>query len=176
MLKHGKILYTEIETPIGKMIAGATSKGICLLEFDEPERLEKHRKHFFKNRKAEIIQGESPFFEELEKQISAYFEKQLTIFNSPLDLIGSDFQLQVWNELLKIPFGQIRTYKQQSIAVGNIKSIRAVASANGNNAVSILVPCHRVVGSDGSLTGYGGKLWRKKYLLDLESSQIDIFK
>lgn len=170
-----QIVISEINTPIGKIIAGATSKGICLLEFDEPERIEKHTKHFLKNSNSELIPGESPYFEELEKQISAYFEKKITIFSIPLDLIGSDFQLQVWNELLKIPFGQTRSYKQQSIAVGNVKSIRAVASANGDNAVSILVPCHRVIGSDGSLTGYGGKIWRKKYLLELESKQGSLF-
>jgi AraC family transcriptional regulator, regulatory protein of adaptative response / methylated-DNA-[protein]-cysteine methyltransferase len=175
MLPHNEILCTQIETPIGKMIAGATLKGICLLEFDEPGRLEKHKKHFLKNRNSEFIQGESPFFGELEKQISAYFEKKLVEFTIPLDLIGSNFQLQVWNELLKIPFGQTRTYKQQSIAVGNIKSIRAVASANGDNAVSIIVPCHRVIGTDGSLTGYGGKIWRKKFLLELESKQMELF-
>lgn len=175
MLKNEKILSSEINTPIGKMIAGATSKGICLLEFDEPERLEKHKKHFLKTRNFEIRQGDSPFFEELEKQISAYFNKKLSVFSVPLDLIGSDFQLQVWNELLKIPFGQTRTYKQQSIAIGNVKSIRAVASANGDNSVSIIVPCHRVIGADGSLTGYGGKIWRKKFLLELESGQFGLF-
>jgi len=175
MLKNEKILSSEINTPIGKMIAGATSKGICLLEFDEPERLEKHKKHFLKTRNFEIRQGDSPFFEELEKQISAYFNKKLSVFSVPLDLIGSDFQLQVWNELLKIPFGQTRTYKQQSIAIGNVKSIRAVASANGDNSVSIIVPCHRVIGADGSLTGYGGKIWRKKFLLELESGQLGLF-
>ena len=175
MLTKSEILSAEIETPIGKMIAGATSKGICLLEFDEPERLEKHKKHFLKNRNLEMLPGESPFFEELEKQISAYFEKKLTTFSIPLDLIGTDFQLQVWNELLKIPFGQTRTYKQQSIAIGDVKAIRAVASANGDNAVSIIVPCHRVIGSDGSLTGYGGKIWRKKFLLELESKQLEMF-
>lgn len=169
------IVTAEISTPIGKMIAGASSKGICLLEFDEPLRIEKHKNHFIKNRKSEIIQGESPFFEALEKQISAYFEKTLIEFSIPIDLIGTDFQLQVWNELLKIPFGHTRTYKQQAVAIGDVKSVRAVASANGDNAISIIVPCHRVIGSDGSLTGYGGKLWRKKFLLDLESKQTSIF-
>jgi len=170
-----QILTKEINTPIGKMIAGATSKGICLLEFDEPIRIEKHRKHFLKVRNSELISGESTYFEELEKQISAYFEKKFFQFSIPLDLIGTDFQLQVWNELLKIPFGQTRSYKKQAIAVGNLKSIRAVASANGDNAVSILVPCHRVIGSDGSLTGYGGKVWRKQFLLELESNQTSLF-
>jgi len=170
-----QILTTEINTPIGKMIAGATAKGICLLEFDEPKRLEKHRKHFLKVRNSELISGESIYFEELGKQISAYFDKKIFQFSIPLDLIGSNFQIEVWNELLKIPFGQTRTYKQQAIAVGNVKSIRAVASANGDNAVSILVPCHRVIGSDGSLTGYGGKIWRKQFLLELESNQASLF-
>jgi O-6-methylguanine DNA methyltransferase len=170
-----EILISEFETPIGKMIAGATSRGICMLEFDEPERIEKHKKHFSKNRNSVLIQGEIPYFEHLKKQVAAYFEKHLTDFTIPLDLVGSDFQLKVWQELLKIPYGQTRTYKQQSVAVANLKSIRAVASANGDNAVSIIVPCHRVIGGDGNLTGYGGKLWRKKFLLELESKQIALF-
>ena len=169
------IVCSEIDTPIGKMIAGATSEGICLLEFDEPERIEKHRKHFLKLRNLEMVKSDNAIFEELGKQISAYFNQQLTLFSIPLDLIGSGFQCKVWNELKRIPYGETRTYKQQAVAVGNIKSIRAVASANGDNAISIIIPCHRVIGSDGNLTGYGGKLWRKQYLLELESKQAKLF-
>lgn len=169
------IRCTEIETPIGKMIAGSTPRGICLLEFDEPERLEKHRTHFLKHKNMETEFGECDLLSDLAKQLTAYFSLELTFFTVPLDLIGSDFQLKVWNELTNIPYGITRTYKQQAIALGNVKSIRAVASANGDNAVSIIIPCHRIIGSGGELTGYGGKLWRKQYLLNLESNQITLF-
>ena len=85
------------------------------------------------------------------------------------------FQKNVWEELQNIAYGKTRTYKQQAIALGNLKAIRAVATANGQNRISIIIPCHRVIGSNGSLTGYGGEIWRKRYLLDLESSQNKLF-
>ncbi|MBE7442065.1 MAG: methylated-DNA--[protein]-cysteine S-methyltransferase [Flavobacteriales bacterium] len=110
-----------------------------------------------------------------KNQLTAYFLNQQTTFDVPLDLAGTEFQLKVWNELLKIPFGSTRTYKQQAIAVGNLKAIRAVATANGENRISIIIPCHRVIGSDGSLTGYGGGIWRKQKLLELETTQTKLF-
>jgi methylated-DNA-[protein]-cysteine S-methyltransferase len=109
-----------------------------------------------------------------KKQIEEYFKQERMIFNLPLDLKGTDFQIKVWNELLKIPFGKTITYKELSLRLGNIKAIRAVGSANGANPVSIIVPCHRVIGSDGSLTGYAGGLWRKKWLLDFEREEQEL--
>ncbi len=97
------------------------------------------------------------------------------MFTIPLDLIGTDFQKKVWNELIKIPFGETRSYKDQSIAVGDLLAIRAVANANGKNKIAIIVPCHRVIGSDGSLTGYAGGKKRKQFLLELESQQLNLF-
>ncbi|MBE7628797.1 methylated-DNA--[protein]-cysteine S-methyltransferase [Tenacibaculum piscium] len=102
-------------------------------------------------------------------QLSEYFAGTRTTFDLKLNPQGTDFQQKVWAELLNIPFGKSTTYLQQSKQLGNIKAIRAVASANGKNPISIIIPCHRVIGSDGSLTGYAGGLWRKKWLLEHES-------
>ncbi|NER19074.1 methylated-DNA--[protein]-cysteine S-methyltransferase [Spongiivirga citrea] len=102
-------------------------------------------------------------------QLSEYFEGKRSDFNVKLNPQGTDFQQKVWEELLNIPHGKTRTYLEQTKAIGDLKAIRAVASANGKNPISIIIPCHRVIGSDGSLTGYAGGLWRKKWLLEHES-------
>ncbi|MGY0408027.1 MAG: methylated-DNA--[protein]-cysteine S-methyltransferase [Polaribacter sp.] len=109
------------------------------------------------------------FFKDCTSQLDAYFVGERTCFNLKLNPQGTDFQKRVWQELLKIPFSKTRTYLEQSKALGNIKAIRAVASANGKNPIWIVIPCHRVIGSDGSLTGYAGGIWRKKWLLAHEN-------
>jgi methylated-DNA-[protein]-cysteine S-methyltransferase len=105
-------------------------------------------------------------------QLDEYFQKKRESFDLELDLEGTEFQKRVWNELMKIPFGKTTTYKELSLKLGNLKAIRAVGTANGANPVSIIIPCHRVIGSDGSLTGYAGGLWRKKWLLEHESKDL----
>ena len=102
-------------------------------------------------------------------QLQDYFEKKRTSFDFKLNPKGTDFQIKVWNALLEIPYGKTRTYLEQSKFLGDIKAIRAVASANGKNPLWIVIPCHRVIGTDGSLTGYAGGLWRKKWLLEHEN-------
>lgn len=102
-------------------------------------------------------------------QLEEYFAGIRTDFNLKLNPKGTNFQQKVWDELLNIPFNKTRTYLEQSKALGNVKAIRAVASANGKNPIWIVIPCHRVIGSDGSLTGYAGGIWRKKWLLDHEN-------
>jgi methylated-DNA-[protein]-cysteine S-methyltransferase len=105
-------------------------------------------------------------------QLNEYFSHKRRIFDLPLDLQGTPFQLRVWNELLSIPYGKTISYKELALQLGDAKAIRAAGTANGANPVSIIVPCHRVIGSDGSLIGYGGGLWRKKWLLEHESSLL----
>ena len=107
---------------------------------------------------------------ELEKQLKEYFAKELKEFTLPITLVGTPFQEEVWKVLQTIPYGETRTYKEQAIAVGNPKGVRAVANANSKNRLSIIVPCHRVIGSNGTLTGYAGGLSRKEFLLNLEKS------
>lgn len=102
-------------------------------------------------------------------QLEEYFNGQRVSFNLTVNPKGTAFQLKVWEELLNIPYGKTTTYLQQSKALGDVKAIRAVASANGKNPLWIIIPCHRVIGSDGSLTGYAGGIWRKKWLLAHEN-------
>lgn len=159
----------RIETPLGTMYAGAIDAGICLLEFTDRKMLETEFKHLTKSLNATIVQGENPHFRELETQLKEYFDGTRTRFSIPLYPVGSDFQKAVWRELENIPYGSTVSYKQQATALGKPAAVRAVANANGMNKISIIIPCHRVIGADGSLTGYGGGLGRKKALLDLEN-------
>lgn len=162
-------------SPLGIITIGSTAKGLCLLEFDNQKRIENHFKQFDNYWNIEIIEKESATIKKTKHQLEEYFLNKRKTFDIPLDLAGTDFQISVWEELLKVPFGSTRSYKEQAIAVGNLKAIRAVATANGENRISIIIPCHRIIGSDGSLTGYGGGIWRKQKLLELESTQTKLF-
>lgn len=162
------ISITRMETPLGPMLAGATAEGICLLEFTDRRMLETQLQRLRKYLNAEILPGNNLHFSALDEQLQAYFSGNLKTFNLPLVLPGTDFQRQVWAALQDIPYGETRSYSQQADAIGNSKAVRAVARANGDNRIAIIIPCHRVVGADGSLTGYGGGLWRKQRLLELE--------
>ncbi|WP_343559986.1 trifunctional transcriptional activator/DNA repair protein Ada/methylated-DNA--[protein]-cysteine S-methyltransferase [Sphingobacterium sp.] len=159
----------RIETPLGTMYACATEVGICLLEFTDRKMLEGEFKSLAKALNATIIQGSSLHFDLLEKELNEYFEGKRKEFTVPLHTPGSEFQNKVWRALKDIPYGETKSYKQQADYIGRPESIRAVANANGMNKISILIPCHRVVGANGSLVGYGGGIWRKKWLLELES-------
>ena len=112
--------------------------------------------------------------EECKTQLLEYFSGSRKIFSIPLDLEGTEFQINVWNELMKIPFGEVITYSKLAYRMGDIKKIRAVGMANSKNPVGIIIPCHRVVGKNGKLVGYGGGLWRKKWLLDFESGRLNL--
>lgn len=156
-----KIFTTTFNSPIGTIHLGSTNKGLCLLEFDDEKRIEGHYKQFKKYWDYELVEQETKITTQTKQQLESYFTNKLQIFDVPLDLVGTDFQVNVWNELLNVPFGVTRSYKEQSIAIGNLKAIRAVATASGENRISIIVPCHRIIGSDGSLTGYGGGVCKK---------------
>lgn len=169
-----KIYQTKIPSPIGELTIATTDEGICMLEFDNQNRIEKHHKEFT-NKGYKLVDASHRHLDTLAIQLEEYFNSKRTDFDVALDIIGTDFQSKIWNALLELPFGITRTYKEQSIIVGDLKAIRAVATANGANKISIVIPCHRVIGSDGSLTGYGGELWRKQFLLKLESSQGELF-
>jgi AraC family transcriptional regulator, regulatory protein of adaptative response / methylated-DNA-[protein]-cysteine methyltransferase len=162
------ITTTKIETDLGIMIAGAVNDGICLLEFSDRRMLNAEYRDLARYFQTGIEDGESKHFNTLVTQLKEYFNGSRKEFSLPLITPGSEFQQSVWKELIKIPYGTTRTYLEQSIALGKPGSIRAVANANGMNRIAIIIPCHRVIGSDGSLTGYGGGLERKKWLLDHE--------
>ncbi len=159
-------------TPLGPMYACAGEKGICLLEFTDRRMLETEFKDLGKRLNAVIIPGENCYLDQAQKEIGEYFSGRRKVFTVPLETPSTDFRQLVWRILKQIPYGETRSYKDQAIALGNGKAVRAVASANGHNRIAIIIPCHRVIGSDGSLTGYAGGLHRKKWLLDFEKINI----
>jgi AraC family transcriptional regulator, regulatory protein of adaptative response / methylated-DNA-[protein]-cysteine methyltransferase len=161
---------TRILTPLGPMLAGATDEGICLLEFVDRRMLETQISRLSKVLKAKIVPGSHPYFELLSGQLDEYFCGTRQEFDIPLVLPGTPFQQKVWAGLKSIPYGSTRSYKEQSEALGSPQAVRAVARANGDNRIAILIPCHRVIGANGELVGYGGGLSRKQYLLKLEST------
>lgn len=173
--EKSKIMINRIDTPIGPMLAGVSDNGLCLLEFSDRRILENQLEVIEKYFDAVLCPGENELFDQLQKEMNEYFEGERKEFDVPIAFPGSPFQENVWNSLMEIPYGQTRSYKEQSIYLKNPKAIRAMAHANGENRISIVVPCHRIIGSKGDLVGYGGGLWRKKYLLDLENpSQISL--
>ncbi len=155
-------------TPLGEMIAGATDKGICLLEYTDRESLDLEKEFIMKECRDKMEVGENEHLKNLKRQLKEYFDGTRQEFTIPLDIVGTDFQELVWNELRKIPYGETRSYGEQAMALNRPSSVRAVANANGSNMIAIIIPCHRVIGADGSLTGYGGGLDRKKWLLEHE--------
>ena len=167
---HDKLVINieRFTTPLGPMFACATAKGLCLLEFTNRKMLENEFKELTNKLNGVILPGKNKHINLVKEELSSYFEGNLTQFLVTLHLVGSEFQKSVWEELLKIPYGGTRSYKQQSIALKKPGAVRAIASANGFNKIAIVVPCHRVIGSDGSLTGYAGGLERKKWLLNHE--------
>jgi AraC family transcriptional regulator of adaptative response/methylated-DNA-[protein]-cysteine methyltransferase len=167
--KKGEIIKTyQVLTPLGPMLAGSVKSGICLLEFTDRRMLEKELIDLQKRFKASIVTSYSTHIKLLKKQLDEYFMGERTQFNVSLCTPGSEFQNNVWKALRGIPYGETRSYKDQAKAIGNPKAVRAVARANGDNKIAIIIPCHRVIGSDGNLTGYGGGVERKKRLLEIE--------
>ena len=160
----------RFSTKIGPMFACATEKGICLLEFTDRRMLETEFKDLCKRLDAVILPGENKYLDSVQTQVAEYMDGRRKSFNIPLDTPGTEFQKSVWKILQLIPYGVTWSYKQQAIKLGKPKAIRAVATANGYNRIAFIIPCHRVIGSDGNLTGYGGGIERKKWLLDLEEN------
>lgn len=169
--KNKNIIYlNRIETPIGTMFAGATDSGLCLLEFTDRRMLESEFKQLVKRYNATLVRGENKHIKQTQYELAEYFAGKRQQFTVVLDMHGTDFQKTVWKILLDIPYGKTRSYQEQANAMGKPKAVRAVANANGMNQISIIIPCHRVIGANGQLTGYGGGLWRKQWLLNLEQN------
>lgn len=162
------IVTKTIKTPFGEMLAGASNKGICLLEFTDTNRVEMQLPRLETSFSAQIQKGDSKYFTQLKKELNAYFSGELTSFTVPIDTKGTPFQMLAWKALLKIPYGETRSYLEQAQAINKPKAFRAVASANRNNRISIIIPCHRVIAKNGGLAGYGGGLDRKAFLINLE--------
>jgi methylated-DNA-[protein]-cysteine S-methyltransferase len=163
-----QILVQNFESPFGSMILGDFDGKLCLCDWKYRKQRDVIDNRIGKAFNAEYIQQDSALLKEVKLQLHAYFDNSSKLFNVPLIFAGSDFQKSVWNALLKIPFGSCLSYLQLAEKLDNKLAIRAVAAANGANAISIIVPCHRIIGSDGSMTGYAGGLQAKRNLLTLE--------
>lgn len=164
------VLISRITTPLGPMFICATDKGVCLLEFVDRRMLETEFKDIQRLLKSKIIAGENIHIKKARKEINEYFEGKRKQFSMSLDTPGTEFQNTVWKCLKTIPYGSTASYQEQARKINKPKAVRAVASANGFNRVSIVIPCHRVIGKNGHLTGYGGGLERKRWLLDHEKA------
>lgn len=164
------IRFTRFSTPLGPVVAGATDEAICLLEFADRRALPTQIKTLARRTGAVLTPGDNEVLAGLREELDAYFQGDLTRFTVPVHAPGTDFQERVWDELRRIEPGTTISYAELARRIERPTAVRAVARANGHNRVAVLIPCHRVVGADGKLTGYGGGLWRKKRLLELEGA------
>lgn len=157
-------------SPLGQLTAGASQQGICLLAFGSQTDAISVIRQLERSQKSLAEPLELPIFQQLQQQLDEYFKRQRQQFELPLDLQGTEFQQQAWQALQNIPYGATRSYKEQATALQRPTAVRAVAQANRTNKLAIIVPCHRVIGSDGSLTGYAAGIERKRWLLELEAA------
>jgi len=162
------IKTTTIGTPIGEMAAASTSGGICLLEFTEGRDMATVWGELAKDMNDEVKPGWNLHLWRLRRQLKEYFKGTRKGFSIPLVTPGTDFQKEVWNNLSEIPYGSTISYQKQADTLKNSEAVRAVAQANSSNRIAIVIPCHRVIGSDGTLVGYSGGLKRKRWLIDHE--------
>lgn len=146
-----------------------------MLEFENRKNLDAQFISLKKTLNGEITEKENVFFEILKSELEGYFAGKLKKFSVPLHLTGTEFQKKVWNELLNIPYGETISYLELAVNIGNSKAVRAVANANALNKIAVIIPCHRVIGSDGTLTGYAAGLDKKRRLLEIENCGQDLF-
>ena len=165
----GIILISRITTPIGPMFICATDNGICLLEFVERKMLETEFKQLQQRLNSTIVHGENEHIKQARAELIEYFQGQRKSFTVSIVSPGTEFQQQAWQALSDIPYGETFSYQQQAERLNKASAVRAIANANGCNRIAIIVPCHRVIGKNGHLTGYAGGLARKKWLLDHEA-------
>jgi AraC family transcriptional regulator of adaptative response/methylated-DNA-[protein]-cysteine methyltransferase len=167
---RGDIVHvTRISTPLGPMVAAATDDALCLLEFADRRMLPTQLGRLTRYVRGLLAPGDNAVLRSVASQLDDYFAGDRQTFDVPIHVPGTEFQERVWEELRTIPYGETITYGTLARRIGRPAAVRAVGKANGDNPVSILIPCHRVVGSDGKLTGYGGGLWRKQRLLEIET-------
>jgi AraC family transcriptional regulator of adaptative response/methylated-DNA-[protein]-cysteine methyltransferase len=162
-------VVTRLTTPLGPMVAAATDKGVCLLEFADRRMLETQVRRLRRLLDGAVFApGSNRHLERLDDELKRYFAGELRRFGVDLDVAGTPFQRAVWQRLMRVPYGRTGTYEQIAREIDRPTAMRAVGRANGDNRLAILIPCHRIVRTDGSLCGYGGGLWRKRRLLELE--------
>ena len=166
--KDALLKASIMETPVGQMVAVCDDRALYLLEFLERGALSTELKALDRDSRGGLGLGRTPVHDALQSQLTAYFDGARPAFNLPLAPGGTPFRKRVWDALLRIPAGDTRSYADIARVIGQPTATRAVAQANGANRIALLIPCHRVIGKDGTLTGYGGGLWRKEKLLTLE--------
>jgi len=159
------VYYATYESPVGPLLLAGEPNALHRVSFESSKRSTPPGADWKLDKKP---------FAEVIRQLQAYFRGELKEFDLPLAMVGTEFQLRVWNALRAIPYGETISYAQLAERIGNPKAVRAVGLANGSNPIPIIVPCHRVIGSDGSLTGFGGGLSTKKMLLELENKQLSL--
>ena len=167
-----EILIQHLKTEIGELTVGVFEERICLCDWRYRKKRKEIDKRIQDGLQAIFVERKSNIHSELELQIKEYIKGERNTFTLPIGFVGSPFQVSVWKALLNIPYGITKSYLDLSKELGNPKAIRAVASANGANAISIIVPCHRIIGSNGELTGYAGGLKAKQRLLEIENALL----
>ena len=165
------VVTSLYNSPCGELLLGSWNGKLCLCDWNYPQRREKIDHRIKRALRADYVKGVSEVIWQAKEQLDEYFLGRRISFSLPLLFVGTDFQKRVWQSLLRIPYGHTHYYIEQASALGIPEAVRAVAAANGANALSIVVPCHRIVGKDGSLTGYAGGLQAKRFLLDLEKQE-----
>src|ERR1044072_2273378 len=172
--KANTLLQAErIDTPLGAMIAVADDEGLRLLEFIDRRATERELSVLRNRLRTSVVPGEHRYLDALRSQLGDYFSGKNLAFDIPLAPVGSAFQLRAWKILRSIPIGETRSYSWMGKKLGNVEMRRAVGRANGENMMCIVIPCHRVIRADGTLCGYGGGLWRKKWLLEHERKNME---
>ncbi|MGG4497586.1 methylated-DNA--[protein]-cysteine S-methyltransferase [Brevibacillus reuszeri] len=167
--------YTTMESPIGPLVLASTEEGLCYIEFaDEEYDLETLHRWCKKTFLGISPERDDAINETAKMQINEYFAGERQKFDLPIVLYGTPFQKTVWNELKNIPYGETRSYKDIALAIGASKAVRAIGGANNRNPIPIIIPCHRVIGSNGAMVGYGGGLSIKEHLLTLEDAQVSM--
>jgi methylated-DNA-[protein]-cysteine S-methyltransferase len=172
MMSDQTIIIQSYPSPAGELIIGSYGGQLCLCDWAKESRRKIIDRRLSKALKAEIREGHSKVIDKTIAELDAYFAGKSSSFDIPVLFVGTDFQKSVWNALLDIPYGETISYGSLAQRLGHPKAVRAVANANGANAISIIVPCHRVIGSNHQLVGYGGGLEAKKILLDIEAKGL----
>ena len=168
----GCLFESRYETPLGSMIALADERGLRLLEFADRRGLPREVENLRRRLRAAVVPGTNAHLQAIGRELAEYFAGRRQKFTVPLAPVGSDFQLRVWDQLCAIPHGETRAYAHIAAAIGQPRAVRAIGRTNGSNMLCLVIPCHRVIRADGALCGYGGGVWRKRWLIDHERGMI----
>lgn len=171
----GALLTHSFQTPIGEMQVCASDRGVCLLEFSDTACLQREYRDLCRLLHTNVEPGQNTHTRQAEQEMAEYFVGRRQVFEVPLHTPGSTFQQGVWRVLKDIPYATTISYQHEAMQLGNPRAVRAVAAANGANRISIIIPCHRVIGKNGSLTGYGGGVFRKQWLIAHEQANHQPF-